>query len=46
MSFQGQEGRSGQLQAVQTPISPCEGVGATYSGNNFQTHEGQEGDWK
>lgn len=47
MSFQeGQEGRSGELQASQPHISPCEGDEATNSGNHFQTHEGQEDDWK
>lgn len=47
MLFQeGQEGKSGELQAGQPHISPCEDDhGATNSGSLFQTHEGQ-GDQK
>lgn len=40
-----QEGKSGELQAGQPHISPCEDHGASNSGSLLQTHE-RQGDEK
>lgn len=41
-----QEGRSREPHASQPHFNNWKSDGATYPGNHFLIHEGQEGDWK